>query len=66
MLALFWETAWGVGASDCVAVNRIRMLYSENMILKRKVSALQNQIAILEAERESNAIAANSPMFLIR
>jgi len=39
MLGLFWESTWGTVTADAAVINQSRQLYSENLILKRRISA---------------------------
>lgn len=66
MLALYWESSWGLGHVNADAVNNARRYYSEATILRRKICLLEQQIQALEAERDGRHIAANSPVFLKR
>lgn len=64
MLALFWETPWGVSVADCQAVNDARMAYTKARILERENEVLRGQVLKLEKELESAAYgAANAPIF---
>lgn len=63
MLALFWETSWGRSQTDTEMLNSRRMLYTENQILKRRITKLEKTIERLEKELAYHATAANSPIF---
>lgn len=67
MLALFWETPWGVSAADCQAVNDARMAYTKARLLERENEGLRGQVLKLEKELETSAYgAANAPIFNVR
>lgn len=67
MLALFWETPWGVSAADCQAVNDARMAYTKARILERENEVLRGQVLRLEKELERSAYgAANGPIYNVR
>lgn len=67
MLALFWETPWGVSAADCQAVNEARMAYTKARILERENEVLRGQVLTLEKELSSAGYgAANAPIFNVR
>lgn len=65
MLALFWETTWGMSAANAAAINEARMYFSENQILKRRIAALEKRLLLLEKEHEKSRRdrAANFPLF---
>ncbi len=60
MLALFWETRWGLSALDAQAVNLVRSHVGLNNALRRENDTLRARIARLEA---LNHGAANAPTF---
>lgn len=62
MLALFFETRWGLSALDAHAVNLVRTHVGLNMALRRENAALQRRIERLEALGGFGS--ANSPMFV--
>jgi hypothetical protein len=62
MLALFWETRWGLSALDAQAVNLVRTHVGLNMALRRANAALQRRCEMLEALGGFGS--ANSPMFV--
>lgn len=67
MLALFWETPWGVSAADCQAVNEARMAYTKARLLERENEVLKGHVLKLEKELERTAYgAANGPIFNVR
>lgn len=66
MLALFWETTWGISAVDAEATNWARRYYTENQILKRKNDRLVKQLLTLESALSNEKTgAANTPVFEI-
>lgn len=67
MLALFWETPWGVSAADCQAVNEARMAYTKARLLERENEVLREQVLKLEKELSTVGYgAANAPIFNVR
>lgn len=67
MLALFWETPWGISVADCKAVNDARMAYSKAVLLERENEVLKGQVLKLEKELEASSYgAANAPIFNVR
>lgn len=60
MLALFWETRWGLSALDAQAVNLVRSHVGLNNALRRENATLRRRIARLEALSYG---AANAPSF---
>ena len=61
MLALFWETRWGLSALDAQAVNLVRTHIGLNKALRRENAALQRRIQYLESVGQFGS--ANAPMF---
>ena len=64
MLALFWETRWGRSAADVEVHNRASVhrqhangLAKENAALRRRIQALENELA------RADTGAANLPFF---
>jgi len=60
MLALFWETRWGLGMLDAEAVNLVRTHIGLNKALVRENETLRRRIERLEALSYG---AANAPTF---
>lgn len=60
LLALFWETRWGLSALDAQAVNLVRSHVGLNKSLVRENETLRRRIERLEALSYG---AANSPSF---
>lgn len=60
MLALFWETRWGLSALDAQANNLVRMHVGLNNALRRENATLRQRIARLEALSYG---ASNAPSF---
>ena len=66
MLALFWESPWGVSVADCHLVNEARMAFAKARILERENKLLLAQIAKLESELlRGDRVAANLPVFQV-
>lgn len=65
MLALFWETRWGVSQINCQAVNDAMQHAGYSSMLRQQNAKLKDAIKRLEAERTGNGLAANLPMFRI-
>ena len=61
MLALFWETRWGLSALDAQAVNLVRTHIGLNKALVRENANLQRRIEYLESVGHFGS--ANAPMF---
>lgn len=61
MLALFWETRWGLSALDAQAVNLVRSHVGLNNALRRENAALERRIAYLESIGHFDS--ANAPTF---
>lgn len=60
MLALFWETRWGLSALDAQAVNLVRSHVALNNALRRENETLRRRIARLEGLAHG---AANAPLW---
>lgn len=60
MLALFWESKWGIDWFDCNQINTERVLRGSIDALQRQESALRARIARLEALGDFGC--ANSPL----
>lgn len=60
MLALFWESKWGIDWFDCNQINTERMLRGSIEALRRQESALRARIARLEALGDFGS--ANAPL----
>ena len=58
LLALFWETKWGLSALDAQATNLVRSHVGLNNALRRENETLKRRIARLES---LNYGAANAP-----
>ena len=58
LLALFWETRWGLSALDAQADNLVRLHVGLNNALRRENATLRRRIARLESLRYG---AANAP-----
>lgn len=71
MLALFWETKFGMSAADCEARRHSDTYRDQAKSLERKNAILLMQIKLLEDElarmaQESHAVgAANGPIFRV-
>lgn len=63
MLALFWETRWGVDVINCQAVNDAMQHAGYSAMLRQQNARLHKVIATLEAERSMTGLAANVPVF---
>lgn len=63
MLALFWETRWGISAADCAAFNAAQLATGHAAVLRRQVDRLRGVVNKLENERTGRIIAVNSPVF---
>lgn len=64
MLALFWETRWGVSVIDAEAANAAQVHRQHAQSLTRENAALKRRIQVLEAELiQSDPVAANLPFF---
>lgn len=61
MLALFWETRWGLSALDAQAVNLVRSHIGLNNALRRENAALTRRIQYLESVGKFGS--ANAPTF---
>jgi hypothetical protein len=61
MLALFWETRWGLSALDAQAVNLVRSHVGLNKALRRENDALHRRIEYLESLGQFGS--ANSPVY---
>ena len=61
MLALFWETRWGLSALDAQAVNLVRTHIGLNNALRRENATLQRRINYLESVGHFGS--ANAPSF---
>jgi hypothetical protein len=61
MLALFWETRWGLSMLDAQAVNLVRSHVGLNNALKNENAALQRRIQYLESVGSFGS--ANAPTF---
>jgi hypothetical protein len=61
LLALFWETRWGLSALDAQAVNLVRTHIGLNNALRRENAALQRRIQYLESVGQFGS--ANAPNF---
>lgn len=67
MLALFWETPWGVSQLECEATNQARMAYTKARILERENEVLRGQLLQMEKELQSSSYgAANGPIYNVR
>lgn len=60
MLALFWESKWGIDWFDCNQINTERLLRGSIDALQRQESALRARIARLEALGDFGS--ANAPL----
>jgi hypothetical protein len=64
-LALFWESRWGVSATDCHAANQAAMYYMRAVQLERLNGQLAHHVLVLEQElAETGLGAANSPIWM--
>lgn len=61
MLALFWETRWGLSALDAQAVNLVRSHIGLNNALRRENAALTRRIQYLESVGQFGS--SNAPVF---
>lgn len=71
MLALFWETKWGLSAADCAAVrygdtyrDLAKSYERKNAILLMQIKLLETEIARLAMD-SSAGHAANGPIFRV-
>lgn len=64
MLALFWETPWGLSALDCIAQGEKLMALSQARILGDENAALKAQVAKLEKELQEPGQQAANASFL--
>lgn len=65
MLALFWETRWGVSQINCQAVNDARLHAGYSSMLRQQNAKLHKAIQALETERSMHGLAANMPTFRV-
>ncbi|WP_034369074.1 MULTISPECIES: hypothetical protein [Delftia] len=67
MLALFWESTWGLRTADVTAANHAAQYFALAQSLKRENDRLVKQLLRMEKElSNSQTGAANSPIFRIR
>ncbi|KEH06829.1 hypothetical protein GY14_32310 [Delftia tsuruhatensis] len=67
MLALFWESTWGLRTADVTAANHAAQYFALAQSLRRENDRLVKQLLIMEQElSNSQTGAANSPIFKIR
>ena len=65
MLAVFWESRWGISAIDADAFNSVTVYRAETQGLKRQVNRMAGIIWRLENEREIyQDMPANSPFYM--
>ena len=65
MLALYWESSWGLGHANADAVNDARRYFNEDLLLRRQVEQLKSAVSLLEHELDRRTGSANSPIFNI-
>lgn len=64
MLALFWESTWGLRTADVTAANHAAQYFSLAQSLKRENQRLVKQLLTMEQELTRSATgAANGPIF---
>jgi hypothetical protein len=61
MLALFWETKWGVSVIDCDARTSVKRWYALAQSSEREIASLRARVARLEALGSHGS--ANSPLW---
>lgn len=62
MLAMFWETRWGISVADTTAQNEAARYYSWAMALQRENQKLRFQIEQLQ---KMDFGSANAPIFRV-
>ena len=65
LLALFWETKWGISTIEITAGNQAAHYYRDAMLSKRELERMSGIIWHLEQElsRDSGTRPANLPIF---
>lgn len=64
MLALFWESTWGLRTADVTAANQAAQYFALAQALKRENQRLVKQMLTMEQELTQAATgAANGPIF---
>jgi hypothetical protein len=71
MLALFWETKWGLSAADCAVMREAdtyrglaKSMEQKNSILLRQIKLLEEELARMAQESHTTG-AANGPIYKV-